>query len=355
MHTISSLVTEAELGSSVSAEDTKSFLSSVLGAQDADRFRRLVETSRIRQRRVLASYDGLRRLESLEARNALYMEHAVPTAERVARGALAAAALAAREVDALIVTSSTGHSVPTLDQHLATRLDLRPDARCLFLGGLGCAGAVRAIALAGDLVEVNAAAINALVVSVELCSPWLQVEEPSPEDMLSNILFGDGAAAAVVHGGRVGRGAEVLASHTELWPESLGARGATLTQTGFRHFASPALPRLLRKHLRRTVEGFLSRQGVSESDLRFFAVNPSDHRVLESVASVLCIPEKLARPAWAAWEEHGNALSAGPLYVLDALRRMAPPACGELGLAVVLGPGVTCDLALLRWHGDLAS
>jgi len=351
MHTIRSLAT-AELESTLSAADTREFLSSILPPADAERFQRLVDASRIRERHVLAPYDELRRLSTLDARNALYVAHATPIGERVARDVLGRAGLEASDVDVLIVASSTGYTVPTLDQHLATRLGLRPDARCLFLAGLGCAGAVRAIGLAGDLLSVNAAAGHGLVVSVELCSPWLQVTEPSPEDILSNIVFGDGAAAVVIDGRSGTAGPTVVASYTELWPQSLRARGATLTQSGFRHFASPTLPRLLRAHLRRTVEGFLTKHGVATPDLSFYAVNPSDHRVLEAVASVLDIPDDLMRPAWTTWEQHGNTLSAGPLYVVDALRRLAPPTSGNLGLAVVLGPGLTCDLTLLRWQGE---
>jgi alkylresorcinol/alkylpyrone synthase len=72
--------------------------------------------------------------------------------------------------------------------------------------------------------------------------------------------------------------------------------------------------------------------------------------VLESIGAALDVPEDRMRPAWATWEERGNTLSAGPLYVLDAGRRLTPPESGDLGLAVVLGPGLTCDLMLLRWR-----
>lgn len=345
MATMTSLAT-ADLDSTLSAADTKEFLASILPGRDAERFQRLVDASRIRRRRALASYDALRRLDTLEARNALYAEHAPALGERAARAALEGAGLAPEAVGVLVVASSTGYAVPTLDQHLASRLGLSPATRNLFLSGLGCAGAVRGMALAGDLLR-GSPAQRALVVAVELCSPWLQVAEPSPEDVLSDIVFGDGAAAVVL-GGAADGGIDLVASHSELWPQSLGARGARLTQSGFRHFSSPVLPRAVRAHLRPAVDAFLAAQGRTRADLDFWAVNPSDHRLLETIAGVLDVPERHMRPAWAAWEEHGNTLAAGPLYVLEALRRLDPPAPGALGLAVVLGPGLTCDLALLR-------
>ena len=42
---------------------------------------------------------------------------------------------------------------------------------------------------------------RALVVSVEICSLCLQQTAPSRIDLIASILFGDGAAAAVVSGG----------------------------------------------------------------------------------------------------------------------------------------------------------
>lgn len=349
MQTLMSLTIE-ESGSTVTAADTKAFLSSILAEDDAGRFARIVDASRIQRRRSLDSYAGLRRLDTLEARNALHRAHAGPTAEGVARAALERAGIEPADVDVLVVSSSTGCAVPTLDQHLSSRLRLRADARGVFLFGLGCAGAMRAVGLAGDLLRA-APARHALVVSLELCSPWLQVAEPSPEDIFSNIAFGDGAAAVVI-GTPAAAGAEVVASHSVLWPDTLQARGAVLTQSGFRHFASRTLAQAIRRHLPGTVASFLAAHAVSAADLRFHVINPSDHRVLETVSSVLGISENGMRPAWAAWEQHGNTLSAGPLYVLDAVRRLAPPAPGDLGLAVAMGPGLTCDLLLLRWQGE---
>lgn len=347
MMRILSLATE-DFPYQVSAAETKELLAVLLPPVEAQRFQVLVDASRIQARQAFASIAELRRMETLDARNAAYTAQAPVLAERVGLQALHNAGVNPRDIDAFIVASSTGHMVPTLDQHLVSRLGLRSDVRCLCMAGLGCAGAVRAIGFAADLLSRNGAA--ALVVSVELCSLWLQMSEPSVEDMLSTIVFGDGAAATVI--GRSGSvpAFEVVAAYTGLWPDSLEARGARLTGTGFRHFSSPKLARVLRANLQRTVSEFLVKQGVGANDLRFSVVNPSDHRLLETIGSILDLPEHALRPAWQTWEQRGNTLSAGPLYVLRALQASEPPADGDLGLVIVLGPGITCDLLLLRWR-----
>jgi predicted naringenin-chalcone synthase len=76
--------------------------------------------------------------------------------------------------------------------------------------------------------------------------------------------------------------------------------------------------------------------------------------LLAVLAHLLSIPESFLAPARQVWESRGNTLSVGPLYLLQVLQRTLPPRDGELGLVVVLGPGVSCDLMLLRWQGEVA-
>jgi alkylresorcinol/alkylpyrone synthase len=343
-----------ELDYRVSTQETKELVASLLPPTEVPRLQRLVDASRVRLRQTVRPLHELRSMKTLEARNAAYKKEAIALGERVGLQALSVAGVRPSDIDILLVTSSTGHLVPTLDQHLVSRLGLRPNVRCIPLFGLGCAGAVRAMALAADLPVSSRAGASALVISVELCSLWLQVAEPSPDDVLSNIFFADGAGAAVIGSGRPGQTPELVASYNELWPGSLEARGARLTETGFRHSCSSKLPLLLRAKLQETVKEFLRRQGLNTPDLRFYAINPSDHRILQAVGSILDLPEPTLCPAWRTWEQRGNTLSAGPLYVLQTLEALAAPADGDLGLVLVFGPGITCEMLLLRWHGSLA-
>jgi alkylresorcinol/alkylpyrone synthase len=127
-----------------------------------------------------------------------------------------------------------------------------------------------------------------------------------------------------------------------------------LTSTGFRHVASSALPVSVLRNLRASVADFLGRHGLRLEQLGFVVVNPRNERLLAVMAHLLSVPEPLLAPARRVWESRGNTLSVGPLYLLQVLQRTAPPRDGDLGVVVVLGPGVSCDLMLLRWHGEVA-
>jgi alkylresorcinol/alkylpyrone synthase len=47
--------------------------------------------------------------------------------------------------------------------------------------------------------------------------------------------------------------------------------------------------------------------------------------------------------------QYGNMSSATVLFVLDELTRAAPPAPGDWGVMIALGPGFAAEGALLRW------
>lgn len=342
MLTLRSVATDAPFAK-ISAAETQAALAGMLPPAEAPYAARLVDELAIRRRSLTAPLARLARLTSVDERNAHYAALAVPLAERAARAALAGAGADAAQIETLLVTSSTGHLLPTLDAHLAPRLGLSPSARRLALNGLGCAGAVRAMGVAADLGG------TALVVAVELCSLWLQTGELSPEDVRSNAVFGDGAAAAVLSPD--GGGPRLLAHRAVQWPDSLAARGATLTSSGYRHFTSPRLARVVARHLRTTVDDFLAAQGTTRAGLGFCAVNPSELSLARAIVDHLELPAAAAAVATDVWQEHGNTLAVGPLHVLRTLQAQTPPAPGALGLVVVLGPGITCDLLLLRW-GD---
>lgn len=333
---------------STTAHDTAALLAALDGGRDDARWREATARSGVRRRGTALPLDQLARLGGVGERNALYGRLAPALGERVARAALARAGAAADDVAALIVASSTGHLVPTLDVHLAARLGLTPTARHLALNDLGCVGALRAVATAADLLRGRAGV--ALVVAVELSSLWLPTAEPAAADLHAAMVFGDGAGALVLDGGTAARGPRVLASRSTRWPDSLEARGAVQTGAGLRHVVSPRLPRAVVANLRRTVAAFLGDQGLALADLAFVAVNPSELDLARAVVAHLDLGAAAVDLPRAVWERHGNTLAVGPLHLLRGLAERTTPADGDLGLLLAVGPGLTCDLALLRWH-----
>lgn len=281
-----------------------------------------------------------------------YERHVLELGEEVARHALATASVDPADVNIIVSVSCTGYLLPSLDVYLIQHLDLDPSARRLPITELGCSGGVAAMALASTLLDGGSAGV-ALIVSVELCSLCVQTKEPSDTDVIGNVLFGDAGAAAVVASGQGGHGPAVLASQTVLWPHTTEMLGMRLTDTGFRLVLSPDLPDAVRRHLPPTVRSFLQARAISVGDLSFWIVHPGGPKVLDAVGAGLELPDGLLEPSWNVLERCGNVSSASVFLILNELREHSPPSPGALGMVLAFGPGLSCEMVLLRAQGWL--
>lgn len=318
----------------------------------AARYARMVDATGIRRRHTVLPVAELVQLAGIEQRNERYVTHALAIGEEVARAALRDAALDAGDLRTLISVSCTGYMMPSLDAHLIGRLGIPPSARRIPITELGCSAGVAAIGLTEALLRSPTAG-HGLVVSLELSSLSGQAERPTVVDMLANLLFGDAAAATVITSGSTGRGPEILAATSCLWPDSLDQLGVRLTDSGFRAFLSPELPREIRVRLQPLLQEFLAGHGLRPADVAFWAVHPGGPKILEAVAASLELSDHALAPSWHVLETCGNLSSASTFFILQRMREVAPPAPGSVGLMLAFGPGVTCEIVLLRAGGWL--
>jgi alkylresorcinol/alkylpyrone synthase len=76
---------------------------------------------------------------TLSERNALYLKHALKKADG---GALERAQRTCNDIEGIVVVSSSGIAIPSLDALLMERLKLKSNIERLPVFGLGCAGGV---------------------------------------------------------------------------------------------------------------------------------------------------------------------------------------------------------------------
>jgi alkylresorcinol/alkylpyrone synthase len=333
----------------LSPADTKESLARVYPERIARRFARLVDRSGIGNRCTVLPLDETLACTTIAARNVAYAENAIALATAAARDAIAASDVPRADIGTVICVSCTGYMLPSLESHLIAALDLGRHARRLPVGGLGCSAGVAAVGLGAQLHRPGAGGA-VLVVSVELCSLCLQSEEPSVDDVLGSILFADGAGAVVIGAGGE-RCAELVAQRSVLWPGTGDKLGMHLSHTGFRLVLSSDIARLLRPRLRPSVDEFLAASGVGLSELDFFVLHPGGPRILEAIADGLELPDSAVRTSAEVLEQHGNLSSATVFAILERVIATCPPKAGSLGLMLAIGPGLSCELALLRWRG----
>ena len=128
---------------------------------------------------------------------AAYLEGAKALFIGAATKALAAAGMAAQDVDTVVTVSSTGIATPTLGAYAAVEMGFRSDVLRVPVFGLGCAGGVTGFAIAARLAKA-APGSTVLLVAVETCSLAFRLSDASKSNIVATALFGDSAAACIL-------------------------------------------------------------------------------------------------------------------------------------------------------------
>lgn len=296
------------------------------------------------------------KLDDLGRTNDLYIEHATTLGEHAIRAALEAADIDAREVDLLIVTSVTGIAVPSLDARLIPRLGLRSTVKRLPVFGLGCVGGAAGLARVHDYL-LAWPQHTAVLLSVELCSLSMPLTDPTTADLVVSGLFGDGAVALVARGDNVtvttaapaAPGPQVLATRSEVCPESGDVLGWHLGAEGFRIVLTTDLAFTVGRHLHAAVDEFLAGHGLVPGDIHSWVCHPGGPNVIDAVQRTLSLPDSALATTRSSLAQVGNMSSASVLHVLQQTIANDRPPPGSYGLLIGLGPGVSIELVLLRW------
>ncbi len=295
-------------------------------------------------------------------------------AAEAGRKALDQAGLEPAQIEGLVVNTCTGYLCPGLSSYLMEDLRLPAYTSVLDLMGMGCGGAIPNLEAGCRMIQ-SGARKTVLCLSVEVCSATFFLG-PAPDLIVSNCIFGDGAAAAVLQGNLNG---EVSSFKCEGSSEgrALDPSNFTLqTSSGlvrFLDFESVTLPRY-REQLRYTTQGgrlrnvltrsvpvigaravaqvtsrLLDRHGLSRQDISRWVVHPGGTQVLKAVEKHLGLTPEMLRYSYEVFRDYGNMSSPSVMFVLSRILSETKPQPGEKAMLVSFGAGFTAFAALAEF------
>ncbi|MFE0100031.1 type III polyketide synthase [Streptomyces sp. NPDC059009] len=313
---------------------------------------RLIANTGVRTRHLVQPIEETLRHPGFEDRNRLYEAEAKARVPAVVRQALDNAGLCAADIDVIIYVSCTGFMMPSMTAWLINTMGFPGDTRQIPIAQLGCAAGGAAINRAHDFCTAYPDA-NALIVACEFCSLCYQPTDLGIGSLLSNGLFGDGIAAAVVRG-HGGTGITLERNGSHLVPATEDWISYDVRATGFHFLLDKRVPTTM-EPLAPALKDLAADHGWNASDLDFYIVHAGGPRILDDLSTFLHVPPEAFRFSRATLTERGNIASA---VVLDALRRLFEEGGAHesaRGLIAGFGPGITAEISLGRWTHDASA
>ncbi|WP_187264005.1 type III polyketide synthase [Pontibacter beigongshangensis] len=288
---------------------------------------------------------------TVQQRMEVYRQHAVTLSEAAVRNCiLDVPNFQLADITHLITVSCTGMYAPGLDIELVERLALSPNVQRTAVNFMGCYAAFNALKLADAICKADAGA-NVLMVCTELCTIHFQ-KNAAHDQLVSNALFGDGAAAVLLQGRPcTPMSLELQSFHCDLAPAGKRDMAWHIGDTGFEMTLSSYVPDLIKSGIRHLTERLLLGLKTTIADIRHFAIHPGGRRILEVIEQELGMPRHHNRFAYQVLQDFGNMSSATVLFVLKSLMAsLTLENRDEPVLSFAFGPGLTLESMLLKVH-----
>ena len=279
-----------------------------------------------------------------------FLANAPALASEAGAKALAAAGLAAQEIDAVVISTCTGYLCPGLSGYVVERLGLRADVQAYDLVGQGCAAALPNLQLGRSLLAAGSAD-HVLSVCVEVSSAAMYLDN-DPGVLISACLFGDGAGAAVLSRESAAdrsqsRRIEWIDAASLIEPAQRKALMFEQREGMLRNILTREVPALAAEYAEHVLETVLVRAGLVPSDIAAWIMHPGGRDVLLALEKRFELEDRQAfRYSAAMLREYGNLSSAFVYFVLEAALVDAAP--GGWWWLSSFGAGFSCHGALLK-------
>jgi predicted naringenin-chalcone synthase len=280
----------------------------------------------------------------IEQRMNLFNEHAAQlsasTIEECIKGKIKKS-----EITHLITVSCTGMSAPGIDLQVMEIMGLSQNIVRTSVNFMGCYAAVHALKIAHAFCSSTPHA-NVVVVCTELCTLHFQ-KDISADNITSSLLFADGCAAMLIQDKQSReKGIHVNNFFSDVsfkgkkdmsW--EISSKGFLMTLTGY-------VPDLIKEDFKSLVDKALDAAGKKMTDVTHWCIHPGGKKILESIASGLCITNEPLKYSYEVLKDYGNMSSPTILFVLKRILdefEQSSPVANNMVFGAAFGPGLTME------------
>lgn len=278
--------------------------------------------------------------ESVDDKMRRFERSAVDLAVKASQKVLEAKKMPAQDIKAVFVCTCTGYLCPGLSTYVSQRLGLASDVYTLDLVGLGCTGALPTLKAADDYLKSNPGSV-ALVIAVEICSAATHWGE-KVDLILSNAIFSDGAAAALLTNRSGFKGLAIKQSSSLLWPEYRDELRFKYQDSRLCNVISSKVPDIVARAIKTLAERHPAQSA-------YYAFHSGGRKVLDALQQKLALRDEQIEPSRRVLREYGNMSSPSVLFVLKELMDEPLKAHDEI-TSFSFGAGFLAYMLRTQWQ-----
>ncbi|XP_076946884.1 2-pyrone synthase-like [Bidens hawaiensis] len=309
----------------------------------------------------MCTYSG----PSLNTRQDLLITEVPKLGKEAATKAIKEWGLPTSNITHLIFCTTSGIDMPGADYQLTKLLGLSPSVKRFMMYQQGCSGGGMVLRLAKDLAENNKGS-RVLVVCSEITAMIFRgPNENHIDSLVSQALFGDGAAALIV-GSDPDLAVEhplfeIVSTNQTIIPDTEMAMHFPLREDGLQMHFDRDVPEMISDNIENVLKKAVKPLGLHDWNSMFWIVHPGGRRILDQVELKLNLNKMKLRASRHVLSEYGNLTSACVLFIINEMRNKSleerKSTTGEgfdWGVLFGFGPGLTVETVVLHSKPSLA-
>jgi predicted naringenin-chalcone synthase len=297
-------------------------------------------------------FNGIPSKANVENRISVFKERALPLA-------LEAIHESFRKIDTtiedygvthLITVTCTGLSAPGIDAEIIEQLKLPNDIYRTSVNFLGCNAAFHALKIA-DMICKTSPDAKVLIVCVELCTLHFQPKHNN-DNLLSNTIFGDGAAAVLMSSSDVykeNQGLTIEGFYSVLLSKGKDLMGWNISPVNFEMILDAGIPDFIGSEIKVIIDKAIKKFSLTHETIDHWAIHPGGKKIVDTIKKQLTLTDESSQPSYKILNEYGNMSSPTILFVLNELMQNNCSK-GEHIFSMGFGPGLSIETALFRYE-----
>jgi predicted naringenin-chalcone synthase len=281
--------------------------------------------------------------EDPDSRVARFTRWSIKLSSQAIIRALEAVGLSKDAISGLVVNTCTGYICPGIATYLIEKLGLERNIRVYDLVGSGCGGAIPNLEVAEAFLKSSSDKV-VLSISVEICSATFQTGDDLSL-LVSNALFGDGAAAAVLWNRQ--EGLELIESSSYYVPEDRDAIRYVHKNGQLYNQLSTNLPHIVKNAVERVARNVLEPHSLKVEDIKHWALHTGGEKIINTIKNEIGLSEAQLKATRKVLSEYGNMSSPTVWFVMKELLNEGIKK-GEWCIMVAFGAGLSAHAFLMR-------